>query len=572
MAKDKDEDTGESPGQPPSSGGEAPASPPGGGGDPPKPPGGGSPKAPKPKRDPEPQPEVKTMTPDLSEMLATLLESANLDQNPDSLMPVLGDDYKLTRSDPAAFTPEERFLAALATMFYNIEKDDLGYFDAGEIPVLIQGLDALIEARINDVIHRPEFQELEAVWRSIETLIADLNFKSNIGVDLLDASKEELRQDFKNNAIDLSKAALFDKVYVAEYDQFGGKPFGAILGLFEFSNTPDDIRWLQTMGKLANAAHAPFLASAHPKFFGCETAAEVASFKDLEGEMDHPKYGMWNALRQTEEAAYLGLTFPRFVLRLPYHPDANPCRDLNFTERVQEGQVGGLDPSLVGQGLNRNGDGYLWGSSAVLLAKNLFRSFDDAGWCQYLRGPKGGGMVAGLPAHTFEQMGRDEIKLPVEIAIPDYREWEFARCGFIPLVYKKGSAEACFFSVQSVKRPMAFKDPKDSENSQLVANLSYTFSVTRIAHYVKSIMRDNIGSSANHTYIQKVLTTWLNDYVTTFINPDDLTLRRYPFKAARVAVSPRAGQIGFYDASISVLPHIQFEGMDVELLIESRLG
>jgi type VI secretion system protein ImpC len=205
------------------------------------------------------------------------------------------------------------------------------------------------------------------------------------------------------------------------------------------------------------------------------------------------------------------------------------------------------------------------------MAQNMVRSFEESGWCQYLRGPKGGGLVSGLPVHMFNVRGEEDMKLPVEMTIPDYRELEFANAGFIPLVYRKGTADACFFSCQSLKKPKKFKDPKDSENSQLVTNLSYTFSITRIAHYVKCIMRDNIGSSADATYIRNTLESWMNSYVTTVVNPDDLTLRYYPFKAASVDVVEREGMIGWYDCSIAILPHIQFEGMDVELRLDARL-
>jgi type VI secretion system protein ImpC len=206
-----------------------------------------------------------------------------------------------------------------------------------------------------------------------------------------------------------------------------------------------------------------------------------------------------------------------------------------------------------------------------LLAQNMIRSFTQSGWCQYLRGPKGGGLVSGLPVHTFNLRGEEEIKIPVEIAIPDYRELELANAGFIPLIYRKGSADACFFSVQSIKKPKKFKDPKDTEASQLVTNLAYTFSITRIAHYVKVIMRDNIGSSADATYIQTQLQSWITKYVTTVVNPDDLTLRHYPFKSAFVEVAARPGMVGWYDCKMKVLPHIQFEGLDVELRMDTRL-
>jgi type VI secretion system protein ImpC len=255
------------------------------------------------------------------------------------------------------------------------------------------------------------------------------------------------------------------------------------------------------------------------------------------------------------EAAYVGLTLPQYIIRKPYDPELNPSGKIPFEEKVR----------------GDSNEDYLWGSASILFAQNMVRSFEQTGWCQYLRGPKGGGLVSGLPVHMFNVRGEEEMKLPVEMAIPDYRELEFANAGFMPLVYRKGTADACFFSCQSLKKPKKFKDPKDSENAQLVTNLSYTYSVTRIAHYVKSIMRDNIGSSADATYIKDSLEQWLNGYVTTVVNPDDLTLRHYPFKACSVDVVEREGMIGWYDCSISILPHIQFEGMDVELRLDARL-
>jgi type VI secretion system protein ImpC len=168
--------------------------------------------------------------------------------------------------------------------------------------------------------------------------------------------------------------------------------------------------------------------------------------------------------------------------------------------------------------------------------------------------------------------GENELKLPVEFAIPDYRELEFANSGFMPLVYRKGTADACFFSCQSLKVAKRFKDAKDSENSQLVTNLSYTMSVARIAHYLKCMMRDNIGSTADAAYVEAQISRWIKKYVTKVSNPDDLTLRYYPFKAVKVEVKKTEGVVGHYSAAVSILPHIQFEGMDCELRLESRLG
>lgn len=461
----------------------------------------------------------------------------------------------------------DRFLTSLAALVLNVDPnfglveagvaDAEGRLEKADILELIGQINGKIEKQVNEILHTKEFQALESAWRGLDDLVQNTNFKANIAIDMIDVGKDELFDDFENNAVDITGSALFQKVYVAEYDQYGGRPFGAMIGLYEFDHTPDDLFFLQTAGKIANASHAPFVASASPKFFGCETIEEAGNIRDLEGLLNHPRYGDWQRLRNSEEAAYLGLCFPRYVLRLPYDPDNNPCRRLKFFKEA-------VNP------LNNND--FLWGNAAVLFARNMARSFETSGWCQYLRGPKAGGLISGLPCYTFNVRGEDETKIPVELSIPDYRELEFANSGFMPLVYRKGTSDACFFSVQSTKATKRFKDPKDSENSQLVANMSYTMSITRIAHYVKSIMRDNIGSTADASYIQESLQSWLNQYVTTVSNPDDLTLRYYPFKAVNVQVQERPGSIGMYDCQIAVLPHIQFEGMDVELRLESRLG
>ncbi|MFY0577277.1 type VI secretion system contractile sheath large subunit [Cystobacter fuscus] len=454
---------------------------------------------------------------------------------------------------------EERFMSAVAALLQNVEpiQDDVGQvrFDKGEVMKAIARIDGLIEEQINEVLHNEKFQKMESAWRGLDDLIGHTNFQADITIDILDVDKEELAEDFEKNSSSIFSSALFDKVYIKEYDQFGGKPYGVMLGLYDFSATRGDITWLERMAKVANAAHCPFIASASYKFFDCDSVEQLESLKNLDGVLNHPRYGRWNQLRDKEEAAYIGLTLPRYVVRQPWDPDTNPCSVLNFKEDAQ-------------------GDSkkYLWGSAAYLMGRNLVKAFEQSGWCQSIRGPKGGGLVTGLPVDTFTLRGQKMIQAPVEIAIPDYREYEFARNGFIPLVYRKGSSEATFFSTQSIKRAQKFKDAKDSENSQLVTNLAYTFSITRLAHYVKSIMRDNIGSTADAGYVQRQIDAWLSGYVTTVVNPDDLTLRRFPFKATSVMVESRPGEIGWYDCKIAVLPHIQFEGLSAELMLESRLG
>lgn len=482
-----------------------------------------------------------------------LLKSVKMkevDQN--ALVPMIGENFSEINEN---VSDEARFIASLGALLWNIDQTE-GVLDRGKIQELIARINTMINDQLNEIIHDPQFQSLEATWRGLFDLLEKTNFRANVMIDVLDVSKEELGEDFQNNSIDFTGSALFNKVYFQEYDQYGGKPYGSMIGLYQFNHTPADLKWLRMMGKIASASHAPFISSVSPQFFGCDTIEELAAIKDLEGLMNHPKYGAFNALRDSDEAAYIGLCLPSYVLRLPWHPVTNPCGEFNFTEYTW----GDDDKD------------YLWGNSAILFAQNLLKSFETSGWCQYIRGPKGGGLVSGLPVHTFNLRGEEEIKIPVQVTIPDHRELEFANCGFIPLIYRKGSGEACFFSAQSLKRPKEFADPRDAENAQMVCNLPYTFSITRIAHYVKSVARDNVGGTADANYIQKMLNRWIMNYVTTVTNPDDLTLRYYPFKAANIEVVEKEGKIGWYDCKISVLPHLQMEGLDVELRLESRLG
>jgi len=449
---------------------------------------------------------------------------------------------------------EDRFLSGLAALIFNLEPAS-GKFEKGKIQDAVKQIDALVNVQVNEVIHAEKFQQLESTWRGLDDIIQHTNFRANIMIDILDVGKAELADDFENNSVDITGGALFKKAYVAEYDQYGGKPFGAMIGLFDFEHNPKEIFWLRQMAKVAAVAHAPFISSISPKFFGCNSIEELYAIKDLPAMLAQPKYGAWNSFRDSPEAAYVALTLPRYIIRLPWHPVSNPSGEMAFVEDAAN-----------------DDKKFCWGNAAALFARNLIKSFETSGWCQHVRGPKGGGLITGLPAYTYNTRGENELKLPVEMSIPDYRELEFANSGFVPLVYRKGTADACFFSCQSLKLAKKFKDKKDSENSQLVTNLSYTLSVTRIAHYLKCMMRDNIGSTADGAYVQKQIERWINCYVTKVSNPDDFTLRFFPFKAAKVEVKKTEGLVGQYGCTVSVLPHIQFEGMDVELRLESRLG
>lgn len=422
-----------------------------------------------------------------------------------------------------------------------------------EIDALAQRLDDVVNTRIHEVLRTDSFRELEANWRSLEDLVTAVT-SNEIIIDFIDATKEEMGSDLQDHSAYILNSALFRKIYVDEYDRYGGRPIGTMIGLYEFDSGDDDIDWLETMSRVSAAAHCPFIAAAGPEFFEASSWEDLERKDDIEALLALPQFGRWDRFRHSDEAAYIGLTLPRYMLRAPYQVRGSKRQAVAFTEEI------------------RGSDDYLWGNAAILFARNMVRSFQDSGWCQHVAGPRGGGLVKGLPVHMMVHHGQEELQPPTEIAIADYRELQFANSGFIPLIHCKGTADATFFSARSAKKALEFEKDLDTKNADLVCNLAYTLSITRIAHYVKRMVRDYIGSTADAPYIQAMLEAWLIGYVTTAVNPDDLTLLYYPFKAMSVSVEPKPGPFGWYKCIVSVLPHVQFQGMDVELRLEAALG
>ena len=128
---------------------------------------------------------------------------------------------------------------------------------------------------------------------------------------------------------------------------------------------------------------------------------------------------------------------------------------------------------------------------------------------------EGGGLVEGLPTHTFTTDAGDvAMKCPTEVPITDRREKELADLGFVPLVHCKGTDYAAFFSVQSAQKPKMYDKEAATANARISAQLPYILAVSRFAHYLKAIMRDKIGSFMSRTDCERFLNKWIMQYVT----------------------------------------------------------
>lgn len=422
---------------------------------------------------------------------------------------------------------------------------------------MIAELDRKLCAQVDAIIHHNDFQRLESAWRSLKFLVDRTNFRENVKIQLLSVSKSKLQDDFED-APEITKSGLYKTLYTAEYGQFGGQPFGAVIANYEFGPGAQDIKLLQSVASVSAMGHAPFIAAAGAGFFGVESYEQLPNLKDLSSIFEGPQYAKWNSFRESEDSRYVGLTLPHFLLRLPYGAETVPVKKFNYKEGVSSGR----------------GD-FLWGNAAFAFATRLTESFADYRWCANVIGPQGGGTVGDLPIYTYESMGEVQNKIPAEVLISERREYELAEQGFIALTMRKNSDNAAFFSANSVQKPKFFgnsKEGKEAElNYKLSTQLPYMFVVSRLAHYIKVIQRENIGTWKERGDLEKELNTWIRQYVADMDNPAEGVRSRRPLRQAEIVVSDVEGDPGWYRVDLKIRPHFKYMGASFTLSLVGKL-
>lgn len=417
-------------------------------------------------------------------------------------------------------------------------------------------LDALISEQLSVVMHAPEFQQLESSWTGLHYLCKQTSTSPMLKIKVFNTNKKELVRDFQT-AIDFDQSALFKKVYEEEFGTFGGAPFAAIVGDFEIGRQPTDMYFIEQMSHVAAAAHAPFVSGASPELLGLESFTDLGKPRDLAKIFDTVEYAKWKSFREAEDSRYVGLTLPHFLGRLPYNPkDGTTVEGFNYVE-----DVNGTDHSK-----------YLWVNAAYAFGARLTNAFELYGWCAAIRGVEGGGLVEDLPTHTFKtDDGEIALKCPTEIAITDRREKELSDLGFIPLVHCKNTDYAAFFAAQSVQKPKKYDSDSANANAVLSSQLQYIMATSRIAHYLKAMMRDKIGSFASAGNVQDFLNKWISQYVLLDDGASQEAKAQYPLREASVEVSEVAGRPGVYKAVAFLRPHFQLDELSVSLRLVAEL-
>jgi type VI secretion system protein ImpC len=488
-----------------------------------------------------------------SEMEQAQTESSALLQQEESLLERIIDEGRIGRDDEQ----REQSRKQITTLVEEVMKGTVRVSKDIEatINARIADIDELLSRQLNEIMHASEFQRLEASWRGLHYLVHQSETSTMLKIRVFNVSKNDLLKDLER-ASEFDQSALFKKVYEEEFGMFGGAPFGALIGDYEFGRHPQDMALLDQISHVAAAAHAPFIAAASPQLYNLESFTDLGAPRDLAKIFDTVEYVKWKSFRESEDSRYVGLTLPHILLRLPYGPETVPVEAFNFKEDVD-----GKDHSK-----------YLWGNASYAFATRLTEAFAKYSWCAAIRGVEGGGLVEGLPTHTFmTDDGEAALKCPTEIAITDRREKELSDLGFIPLVHCKGTDYAAFFGAQSSQKAKKYDTDSANANARLSTQLQYILATSRFAHYLKAIMRDKIGSFMTRQNCQDYLNRWITNYVLLDDNASQAAKAQYPLREARIDVSEVRGKPGVYRAVAFLKPHFQLDELTVSLRLVAEL-
>lgn len=419
----------------------------------------------------------------------------------------------------------------------------------------IAQIDHLISLQLNEVMHNPAFQKLEATWRGLKYLVSNSETSDMLKIKIFNASKKDLLRDLQR-ASEFDQSAMFKKVYEEEFGVYGGHPFGALIGDYEFGKSPEDMELMEKVSQVAAAAHAPFISGVSAEMFNLESYSELGAPRDLAKVFDTTEYAKWKSFRSSEDSRYMALALPHILMRDPYGKKTRPVEEFDYEEAVD-----GTDHGK-----------YLWGNAAWALASRITESFARYNWCATIRGVEGGGKVEGLTVHNFTtDEGDIAMKCPTEVTITDRREKELADLGFIPLVHCKNTDYAAFFSVQTAQKPKTYDTDAANANARLSTNLSYILAVSRFAHYLKAMMRDKIGSYMSREECQGFLNRWISGYVVNTVTASPAIKASHPLAEARVEVVDVPGKPGAYRAVAFLRPHFQLDELTVSMRLVADL-
>ena len=446
-------------------------------------------------------------------------------------------------------------LGVLLTTLEDVRPARMDLLDHVFLDTLIAACDRRMGAQLDELLHSRLVQALEAAWRGLRFVVDRVDFAENIQVEIVSCSKEDLANDFAD-ASEIPKSGLYRLVYTRGLATFGGQPYGLLCANYEFGPTNEDVALLRYCAAVAAMAHAPFVANASSSLFGLADFSGLPRIRDFPELFAGPRFRFWQAMRELEDVRYLGLCLPRFLLRTPYTVEASAGSKLRYGEVAEEHAH------------------HLWGPASLAFAVRAADAFARFRWCVFLTGSRASGMIEGLPSHEYAAMP-GLPRCPLECLMTSRVEHALSAQGFIGLVYDRASGNAMFHTAASVQRQMEFADTPEGQaaavGEHLGTQLPYVFLVSRLAHYLKCVQREQIGQWDNRGTLQRDLERWLQQYVSAIDNPQLDVRTRRPLRKAAIQVETVEGQAGWYRCHLFLQPHLTHNNASFTLSLVGRL-
>lgn len=425
----------------------------------------------------------------------------------------------------------------------------------------IAEIDKQMSRQLSAIMQQDDFRRLEGSWRGLNKLVTESETGQSLKIKLVDFTKDELIEQFED-APAVDRSPLFDALYQKEFGTAGGEPYGALIGDYTFSHKDEDVALMRYMGETAAASHAPFIAAANPEMFEFDSFETFNEGKPVASGFDSPAYASWNAFRESDDSRYVVLTLPQTLARLPYGDKGLGTKSFAYEE---------LATDADGNPKPKNNAQLVWSNAAYELGLKMTQAHTQFGWCTAIRGLDNGGKVENLPNLTYKSEAGDLMQqCPIEVNLTDEREKELSDLGFLPLVHYKNTNYGVFIGSQTAQKPKTYTDPDATGNAAISARLPYIMASSRIAHYLKVMGRDMLGSNLEAADVQKDLQTWIDQYTNSGA-VGNAERSKTPLCESRIQVVEQPGRPGAYSAVAHLRPWLQLEELTTSVRMVTKI-
>ncbi|HTU43526.1 MAG TPA: type VI secretion system contractile sheath large subunit [Bryobacteraceae bacterium] len=395
----------------------------------------------------------------------------------------------------------------------------------------IAQIDHLVSVQLNQVLHEPAFQKLEATWRGLYFLVLRTRKAEHVRVRLLNSTRKELLNQFQRERERFS-SPLARKVL----ENTGGLALGLLLGDYEITAHPEDVELLEKMGRLAAHAQTPFVTGAAPELLGLESFQQIPEAFSLERTFESSQYLKLESFRRRAESRYIGITVPHILMRLPYGRDTKAVEGFCFEENVD-----GTDSSR-----------YLWGSAAWAFGVRAALDFERYGWFGTNRSADDKADLTNLPIHFFcTDDGDVGSKAPAEIVVSDKSYLALRSMGLIPLRQIAGTDRVAFFETWSCKKPITYQEeipPVTYESVEIDSMLGVSY----VAHCLQAHLQEQMQSFSTMQECEEHLNRWISAYVVPDYAKGTKLEAAFPLVEASFKIAPGDAlqKLAFIEASL----------------------